>query len=204
MTYYYPDEKPFTVALDPLDFLNEIEKIKFNCDNINSIDGYIANRKTSILNAYLNEKEGTLKFSDGQKYFYESLFIGKSKFRIHFNINKALEIAKCSEMMEIHLETFSTAPNKSANVKFTERYSLNPYNYKTSNEPIIIAFFPKNDFFYLTIDGNHRLTAKANAKVKCINTIILDMEDTSSVVEYEWERELYLFFCNLWNMTSVF
>ncbi len=194
MIYYYSKKDKFSTNLNMESFSDEINKNKIYFENVDEIDSYIDNWRKAIWKTYISEKDKIHSFENEQNY-YTKIFIGKSEIRIHFDVKKALSISKKYLPKKIELALFSEDPISFFDeyIKYTKCDDLGEYDYSKDNSPIILVPYLMGDIKYLTIDGNHRITAKNNNKHKYIDAVFLSYEDSKNLLYSDFEKALYLF-----------
>ncbi len=196
MICFYSETETFKCDLDITAFLKIIDCNKAQFKHIYGIDNYIDNWKKALVETYNMEQNMKFKFDMGRNFF-TSIYINSQEIRLHFNIEEAIEISKKYPIQNIPLSSFSNCKNEHSTVKYTECYSETSFDYAKCDIPIIIVQYQmdSDDFYYLTIDGNHRITAKINNKLDDINLVLLNCKDASSLIKSKFERAVYLFLC---------
>lgn len=165
----------------------DFEKWFSNFD-INS--NIIKHWKKTILQAYTSYKNTIIKF-DGKDFFQYPLNLGYEHIFLHLDMrNIRTEAYSNSSTYTLKLSEISS------NIWSQYIYSpANTYNHHhlSSNVPIIFCPFPSYlGVKYITIDGNHRVTAKKKNNVSTIRAVCYvptSIKDFSN----EFEFQIYSF-----------
>ena len=180
--------------LDMNAFLKEIDRNKSIFSHLN-INDYIEKWKKALYNCYNSEADSIVNLNTG-KYYYESIFIGDRELRFHFDINKAIDYSRTLKKQLIPMKHFADKVTdlNSHTIKYSPPSDLtNKYDYCSCNEPIILVDFMCNNFFYLVIDGNHRIEARRQKKVENINAVLIPPTQTVTLFKSRFEIALYIF-----------
>ncbi|MBQ8011435.1 MAG: hypothetical protein IJ265_07780 [Oscillospiraceae bacterium] len=191
MTYIYPDNTYFEFNLDIDAFLSQIDANK-KAFNIFGINKYIRNWKQAFYNIFESEKNQTYIIPKNQ--FIESIFLSGNEIRLHFSIDKAMKYVPSYNIELIPLNLFTPYPNSSNSIKFTP-INIDPtkHDYTLNDTPIIIVKFALNNFRYLTIDGNHRVTARKEHNIDFIKAVLLSYHDATELLASNFEKAIYRF-----------
>lgn len=194
MLYYYSNREYFDCQVNINLLLSNLDKNKLVYSFIDGIENYIEDWKRAILKVYTKEKNKYFIFSKGD-YFREPIFIGDSEIRIHFNINKALKLAENYSIQQIPIDFFTANIDKQGTIRYDicSGDKLSKYDYANCNIPVVVIPYLSNGIPYLIIDGNHRITAKSKESIKMVNAVVLTVEDTLSLISSGFEKSIYLF-----------
>lgn len=190
MIYCYPSAPPFTTILNLNDLHFYFMVNKRNNKHIDGIDDYFDRWKKVLFETYNREKKTTFKFTN-HRNFYTKINLPNSNIRIHFDVNKAISLAKNLLIQRIPLYAFSESDDGVATIKYTSVFLDRKYDYQHCEEPVIVIPYNHGGFGYLVIDGNHRVTSyKKNCKEK-IKVNLLNIERIIPLIASNFEKALY-------------
>lgn len=196
MKYLYSKIDEFNCDININDLLQVIDQNKERFNN-SIVDDFMDNWKKAFYNCYSKEVDN-IYYLKSSNYFRESIFINEHEMRLHFDIDKAKKLSLLYQSYPLpscEFEEFSMKNiNFDASIKFTIPNELNfSYNYCECQEPVLIVPFCHGGFFYLVIDGNHRIAARKKFNFEYIDGIILNIQDAVSILSSNFEVATYLF-----------
>lgn len=196
MKYLYSKTDAFNCDININDLLQVIEqnKERFNSSIIND---FMNNWKKAFYTCYCEELDN-IYYLKSSNYFRESIFINECELRLHFDINKAKKFSLTYQAYPLPICEFGECSMENINldesIKFTIPNELNcKYNYCECQEPVLIVPFCHGGFYYLVIDGNHRIAARKNLNFEYIDGIILNIQDAVNILSSNFEVAIYLF-----------
>lgn len=153
----------------------QIQHLKTWMNKLDDCDNIIKNQ--------LNTKESILKLSllleSEPEIFQLPIYYQSNEILLHFRVSIANEIISkfksksqfisLTEFIEENREINWTPVNKNVDV------------YSNSKEPIIMVPFLFNQYNYLVIDGNHRLTYKTKNNINDVHALIISEQ---TVIEH--------------------
>lgn len=193
MKFIGSDNSIYVRDLDMNSFVEEIDRNKSNFPHL-TISDYIEKWEKALYNCYNNETNSTAICTG--RYYYESIFIGGKEMRFHFDIDRAIEYSSTLIKQIIPMKHFAdTVTNfQFHTIKYSPPKELsNKYDYCSCNEPVILVDFCCNNFFYLVIDGNHRIEARKQKKIDNINAVLIPPQNTVTLLKSKFEIALYIF-----------
>lgn len=195
MKYFYTEKEFFDCKICIESLLAAVDMNKKIYKHIPYIDNYFENWKLALYHTYISEFNKTC-FIGNQKIFWESIFIGSSEMRFHFDIDKAINFAYNQQSQELPLNMFTTkkTQNSDAFIKYTIPSTLNFVNeYSACEKPIILVSLLHCGLRYLVIDGNHRVSARKKQNIPSINGILLPPDCTEQLFYSNFEKAIYIF-----------
>lgn len=190
LIYYYSTKLKYKPNVDLNDLKKEIYKNKQLHNNIYGIDDYIDSCFRVLRQTYIDEKDIYYNFANLENYYTEIKF-KNSELRIHFDISKAKQIAAKYNIQTIPLSAFSEYDDGSATIKYNP-VMINK-THQLSTAPIITIPYRFSGLFYLTIDGNHRITKLKESNEYSVSAVLLALPDILTLISSNFEKAVYLF-----------
>lgn len=195
--YFYSQNnvENYRFELDSDQITNAIETNKRLYRNMPNLKYFFNDWEIALLKTYESERNKTLILRNSM-FFYEPIIIDGFEMRIHFNIDKAIELSDLINSQKIPLgiigekQTSTFAPlikySSIANLKSFEHFS-------NCTEPILLVNFCHNGFFYLVIDGNHRITSMKKEHRKSVDAKLLPNVLVDKIFYSSFEKAIYYF-----------
>lgn len=190
MIYFYPFEPKFTTLLNLNDLHLFFLENKSNNKHINGINEYFDKWEKVLFETYNKEKKTIFEFTN-YRNFYTNFNLPNSEIRIHFGIDKTINLAKNLPVQKIPLYAFSEFNNGIATIKYTNVILDGEYDYQYCKKPIIVIPYNNCGLNYLVIDGNHRITSYKKHNKSEINAKLLDIESIIPLIASNFEKALY-------------
>lgn len=197
MIYHYLGEPPYQTEIDIPALFDNLDSLKKSHKKIRHIDQYIEDWKNVFYTTYVAEKNEHKVYSFGEHY-YQTIYLFDTEMRLHFSVEPAKSLLKEYPVQTIPLTAFSENIEDHSNILYTHCQfdSISPKH----DVPIILVPCNLRGFDYIVIDGNHRVSqAKAHNK-DVISAILIEPSRAYSFIQSEFEKAVYLFLCEGFNI----